>query len=160
MSKQDYVQLEAVREALEKVVKDKDTVENVLALLEVNTVVMNEDAATNEASPEPDTDNESPPKVKKEFVILVSDPKNEIKGDFMGWVLQIPENEDATEVVNGIKKAAYNFNASKRGRKYPVSTIGQAIDAVGSKFLKPYNVFVKTKEPVLVVKTNNVLPRS
>jgi hypothetical protein len=72
----------------------------------------------------------------------------------------MPENEDTRDVVELIKKAAYNFNASKKGRKYPVNTIGQAIEGVGNKFFKPYNVSLKTKEPVLVITTDNVLPRS
>lgn len=163
MSKEEYVQLEAVREALEKVVKDENAIEKVLDLLSDSTVAV--DTAAPEAAPEPaDAGNEEEgddaPKPKMQHVILVSDPKGVIDCDLTGWVLQIPEDEDCREVVGNIKKAAYNFNASKKGNKYPVSSIGQAVEAVPNKFFKPYNIRRKTKEAVYVVTTDNVLPKS
>jgi hypothetical protein len=72
----------------------------------------------------------------------------------------MPEDEDVQSVVECIKKGAYNFNASKKGQKYPVSSIGQAIASVSNKFFKPYNVSIKTKEPILIVTTDNILPRN
>lgn len=164
MSKEEYVQLEAVREALEKVVKDELAIERVLDMLSDAAVKVDE--AKQEVIEEGVEDNESEsegsdePKIKKQYGILVSDKDGVIQRDLVGWVFQMPENEDTRDVIEHIKKAAYNFNASKKGRKYPVSTIGQAIEGVGNKFFKPYNVSLKTKEPVLVVTTDNILPRS
>jgi hypothetical protein len=162
MSKEEYVQLEAVREALEKVVKDENAIEKVLDLLSDAAVQVDEakQAEEPEAADTNETDESDEPKIKKQFGILVSDKDGVIKQDLVGWVFQMPENEDTRDVVELIKKAAYNFNASKKGRKYPVNTIGQAIEGVGNKFFKPYNVSLKTKEPVLVITTDNVLPRS
>ena len=162
MSKEEYVQLEAVREALEKVVKDESAIEKVLDLLSDAAVQVDEakQAEEPEAADTNETDESDEPKIKKQFGILVSDKDGVIKQDLVGWVFQMPENEDTRDVVELIKKAAYNFNASKKGRKYPVNTIGQAIEGVGNKFFKPYNVSLKTKEPVLVITTDNVLPRS
>ena len=162
MSKEEYVQLEAVREALEKVVKDENAIEKVLDLLSDAAVQVDEakQAEEPEAAYTNETDESDEPKIKKQFGILVSDKDGVIKQDLVGWVFQMPENEDTRDVVELIKKAAYNFNASKKGRKYPVNTIGQAIEGVGNKFFKPYNVSLKTKEPVLVITTDNVLPRS
>ena len=162
MSKEEYVQLEAVREALEKVVKDENAIEKVLDLLSDAAVQVDEakQAEEPEAANTNETDESDEPKIKKQFGILVSDKDGVIKQDLVGWVFQMPENEDTRDVVELIKKAAYNFNASKKGRKYPVNTIGQAIEGVGNKFFKPYNVSLKTKEPVLVITTDNVLPRS
>jgi hypothetical protein len=113
-----------------------------------------------EASDTNETEESDEPKIKKQYGILVSDKDGVINKDLVGWVFQMPENEDTRDVVELIKKAAYNYNASKKGRKYPVSTIGQSIEGVGNKFFKPYNVSLKTKEPVLVITTDNVLPRS
>jgi hypothetical protein len=163
MSQQEYVQLDAVHSALKQIVKDKQTIEEVLDLLATATVAIDEtkqpeDAPADEQSPE--GEGEDLPKVKKQFAILVCDKDNEIQKDLVGWVLQLPEDENVLTVVDSIKKAAYNYNASKKGRKYPVTNIGGAIEAVGSKFLKPYNLTVKTKEPILILRTNNVLPRS
>jgi hypothetical protein len=37
-------------------------------------------------------EDEKPPAVKKQFVILISDPEEKLpKHDFVGWVLQIPK---------------------------------------------------------------------
>jgi hypothetical protein len=162
MSKEEYVQLEAVREALEKVVKDENAIEKVLDLLSDAAVKVDE-AKQNE---EPDVadgaedEGSDEPKIKKQYGILISDKDGFIKKDLVGWVFQMPENEDSRDIVELIKKGAYNYNASKKGRKYPVASIGSAIEGCGSKFFKPYNVSFKTKEPVLVITTDNVLPRS
>lgn len=162
MSKEEYVQLEAVREALEKVVKDENAIEKVLDLLSDAAVQVDEakQAEEPEASDTNETEESDEPKIKKQYGILVSDKDGVINKDLVGWVFQMPENEDTRDVVELIKKAAYNYNASKKGRKYPVNTIGQSIEGVGNKFFKPYNVSLKTKEPVLVITTDNVLPRS
>ncbi len=162
MSKEEYVQLEAVREALQKVVQDENAIEKVLDLLSEATVKVDETKQPEDAETENEADSEGSdePKLKKQYGILVSDKDGVIKTNLVGWVFQMPENEDTRDVIEHIKKAAYNFNASKKGRKYPVNTIGQAIEGVGNKFFKPYNVSLKTKEPVLVITTDNVLPRS
>lgn len=162
MSKEEYVQLEAVREALEKVVKDENAIEKVLDLLSEATVQVDETKQPEPESVSTDEDDgeEAPPKPKMQSVILVSDPNGVINKDLTGWVLQMPEDEDCREIVDGIKKAAYNFNASKKGNKYPVSSIGQAIESVPGKFFKPYGIKLKTKEAVYVVTTDNKLPKS
>ena len=162
MSKEEYVQLEAVREALQKVVQDENAIEKVLDLLSEATVKVDETKQPEDVETENEADSEGSdePKLKKQYGILVSDKDGVIKTNLVGWVFQMPENEDTRDVIEHIKKAAYNFNASKKGRKYPVNTIGQAIEGVGNKFFKPYNVSLKTKEPVLVITTDNVLPRS
>ena len=62
-------------------------------------------------------DEDKPPAVKKQFVILVSDPEERLpKHDFAGWVLQIPENESVATTQDRIFRSAYEFNASKKGR--------------------------------------------
>lgn len=156
--KESYVQFDAVKDALEKFVKDDATIKQVLDLL--NAEVVSVDAAAEPADTSAEEEGDSTPKKKNQFVVVVSDPNNSITQNLAGWVLQIPEDEDAQAVVENIKKAAYNFNASKKGQKYPVSSIGQAIGDVSSKFFKPYYVKIKTKEPVQVVVTDNKLPKS
>ena len=161
MTKEAYVQLEAVREALEKVVKDENKIEEVLDLLNNATVQVDEATQAEEAEPaENESEESDEPKVKKQYGILVCDKDGSITRDLVGWVYQMPENEDPRDVVELLKKAGYNYNASKKGRKYPVNTIGAIIEGVGSKYMKPYNLTLKTKEPVLLVTTDNILPRS
>ena len=105
-------------------------------------------------------DDEKPPAVKKQFVILVSDPEDRFpKNDFAGWILQIPENESVATTQERIFKAAYDFNASKKGRLLPVKTIGEAMESIPAKHFKEADVWVKTKTPVLVLTTNNEIPK-
>ena len=111
------------------------------------------------AQPEPG-DEEKPPAMKKQFVILVSDPEGRMpKHDFVGWVLQIPENESVATTEERLFRGAYDFNASKKGRLMPVKTVGEAIENVAAKYFKEADVFVKTKTPVLVLKTDNEIPK-
>lgn len=105
-------------------------------------------------------DEEKPPAVKKQFVILLSDPDAKMpKHDFVGWVLQIPENESVATTQERIFRGAYDFNASKKGRLLPVKTVGEALENVATKYFKEADLWVKTKTPVLVLKTDNEIPK-
>lgn len=110
---------------------------------------------------EPDDDSDiKPPPPKKQFVILLSDPEGKLpKQDLVGWIVQIPENASPFSTMDRVLKASYDFNASKRGRILPVSTIGEAIEGVSAKYFKEAELWVKTKLPVAVVITDNVLPK-
>ena len=163
MSQQEYVQLDAVHAALKQIIKDKQTIEEVLDLLATSTVAIDEPKQAEETPADdqsPDSEGEDLPKIKQQYVIVISDPKKTITEELTGWVVQIPDSESVLTVTDRIKKAAYNYNASKKGQKYPIKTIGEAIESIGSKFFKPYDLKVKTKEAVFVVATDNILPRS
>ena len=104
-------------------------------------------------------EKEKKPRIKRQFVIMVSDPEGEMPPkDFTGWVLQIPEEDSPATTEERLRRAAYDFNASPRGRKLPVMSIGETCESVTAKFLKEYKVDVKTKTPVQVLVTNNDLP--
>jgi len=162
MSQQEYVQLEAVRNALKQVVKDETAIDEILDLLSAATVSVDEtkpEALNEPEAGETESEGEDLPKVKQQYVIVVSDPKKTITEELTGWVVQIPDNESVLTVTDRIKKAAYNYNASKKGQKYPIKSIGEAVETIGNKFFKPYDLKVKTKEAVFVVVTDNVLPK-
>ncbi|QYM79948.1 hypothetical protein K0B96_04845 [Horticoccus luteus] len=109
--------------------------------------------------PEPG-DEEKPPAVKKQFVILISDPEGRFpKEDFAGWVLQIPETESPATTADRFLRATYDYNASKKGRLYPAKTVGEALENVPAKFFKEADLWVKTKTPVIVLKTDNEIPK-
>ena len=109
--------------------------------------------------PDPGEGDQAPP-VKKQHIILVSDPNGKMpKHDLTGWVLQIPENESPASVEERLLKGTYDYNASKKGRLYPAKTVGDAIEAVPSKFFREVELWVKTKEPVLVLRTDNEIPK-
>jgi len=164
MSKEEYVKLQAVIAALQKTVEDQEKIDEILDLLSNATVAVDEAAKSEEEAIDPSeetgNDEEGEPKPKQQFVMLVSDTTGIITKDLVGWVLQIPEDDDVVTVIDSIKNGAYNFNASKKGQKYLVSSIGQAIANVPNKFFKTNNLKIKTKEPVQIITTNNVLPRS
>lgn len=111
------------------------------------------------AQPEPG-DEDKPPALKKQFVVLISDPENRFpKHDFAGWVLQIPENESPVTTQERIFRSAYDYNATKKGRLYPAKTVGEALENIPAKHFKEAEVWVKTKTPVLVLKTDNEIPK-
>ena len=108
--------------------------------------------------PDPADENRPPP-VKKQWVILVSDPEHRLpKDDFVGWVVQIPEDESPVTTQDRLFRGAYDFNASKRGRLLPVKTVGEAIENVPAKHFKEADLWVKTKTPVLILRTDNRIP--
>ena len=105
-------------------------------------------------------EEEKPPAVKKQFVILVSDPHGKMpKDDLVGWVLQIPETESVATTPDRVFRGSYDFNTTKKGQLMPVKTVGEAIENVPGKFFREVDVWVKTKTPVLVLKTDNEIPK-
>lgn len=109
--------------------------------------------------PDPGDGDQAPP-VKKQFAILLSDPEERLpRGDFTGWVLQIPESESPASSRERILKATYDYNASKKGRLYPAKTVGDALENVPGRFFRDVELWVKTKTPVVVLRTDNEIPR-
>ena len=107
---------------------------------------------------EPEVDEEAPPAVKKQFSILISDPEGRLPNlEFTGWVLQIPEDASVTSAPERIHKAAYEFNATKKGRMLPAKTMADAIENIPAKHFKEQQVWVKA--PVFVMTTDNNIPR-
>ena len=101
------------------------------------------------------------PAQKKQFVILVSDPDGVVpEKELAGWVLQIPEEASPLSIQERINKAAADFNATRLGRKIPVENVGEALESVPAKNFKEVEVTVKTKQPVLVLNTDNKLPKA
>jgi len=104
-------------------------------------------------------DDIKPPPLKKQFVIMISDPNGEMpETDLVGWVLQVPDDASVSTVGERTLKAAYGFNASRKGRMLPVNTIGEAFESVPARYFKETELWVKTKTPVQVLRTDNELP--
>lgn len=108
--------------------------------------------------PDPAEENQTPP-VKKQWVILLSDPGHRLpKDDFVGWVVQIPETESPVTTPERICRGAYDFNATKRGRLLPVKTVGEALENVPARHFKEAELWVKTRTPVIMLRTDNRIP--
>jgi len=111
---------------------------------------------------QPDSgDEDKPPPQKKQFVILLSDPEGRLpKTDFAGWILQLPEDESVATAQERIFKAAYEYNRSRKGKLYPAKTVGEALENVPAKHFKEVELWVKTKNPVLMLRTDNEIPKT
>ncbi|MBE2216254.1 MAG: hypothetical protein IAE82_20440 [Opitutaceae bacterium] len=102
---------------------------------------------------------EKEPPQKKQWAILISDPNGDLPDeDMVGWVVQLPENDNPGTVNERLIKAAHHYNTTRRGRKHPAKTIAEACEVVGGKIMKEHKIFVKTKLPVSALKTDNVIP--
>lgn len=105
--------------------------------------------------PDPAEENKPPP-VKKQWIVLISDPERRLpKDDFVGWVVQIPEGDRPVTTRDRILRGAYDFNASKRGRLLPVKTVGDALENVPAKHFKEAQLWVRSRTPVLMLRTDN-----
>jgi len=105
-----------------------------------------------------DEEEKSPP-VKKQFAFMLSDPKGELEGkDFVGWVLQIPEDDSPYVAEERLIRAAYEFNITPKGRRLPVKTIAEVCEHVSTRITKEQGVWIKTKEPVYVLRTGGKVP--
>ncbi|WP_269537875.1 hypothetical protein [Cerasicoccus fimbriatus] len=104
-------------------------------------------------------EEEKPPPVKKQFVMMVSDPEGKLEGvDLVGWVLQIPEEDSVYVTEERLFRCAYEYNMSKKGRRMPVKTIAEVCEHAPARIAKEQKVWIKNKEPVLLLRTNNKVP--
>ena len=95
---------------------------------------------------------------KRPHVILVSDPDGKLVGEFTGWVFQVEPEDEFKPVYPRLCAAAAEFNVSRKGRRSPVSTVGETIMHVSPKFLKAQGLLRKHKEPAFIQRTVNALP--
>ena len=101
-----------------------------------------------------------PPAVKKQFITLIADNDGHLLNqDFASWVLQIPEEANPQAVIDKIHKSAYAYNATPKGSRFPVKSMGETLESVSAKIFKENEVWVRTKIPILAVSCKNQLPQ-
>jgi hypothetical protein len=139
---------------------DVNQVAEILKRNEIDPALLRQIVEEMNEAVEPELDEEKPPAVKKQFSIVISDPDNQLpeKAEFTGWVFQIPEDSSVTSTTERIHKAAYEFNTTKKGRMMPAKTMADAIENIPAKVFKEQQVWVKTKAPVFVIRTDNDIP--
>jgi hypothetical protein len=138
-------------EVVKRILKRADLESSVMSeiLVELQSAV--DDVAAEEGEPKAAAE-------KKQFIIVVADNEGLLADkELVGWVLQLPEEESMLSVPERLHKAAKAFNLSKKGRKNPVETIGELCEYVSSRIFKEQKLYLKTKEPVLVVPMANAL---
>lgn len=136
------VEIELVKMVLQRNELDKSLVSQIVE--DINA----EAAAADEA------EEEKTPAIKKQFVFLLSDPKGElVSKDYVGWVLQIPEDDSPFTAEERLIRSAYEHNTTRKGRRMPVKTIAEVCEHVSARTTKEQGVWIKTKEPVYVLRT-------
>jgi succinate dehydrogenase flavin-adding protein (antitoxin of CptAB toxin-antitoxin module) len=74
------------------------------------------------------------------------------------YLLSAKEEFDTTTLVDIIRtKVAVDFNTSPKGQKHPVGNLAEAFEFVANKFWKDYDLSVRTKTPLDIVRTENKL---
>ena len=107
-----------------------------------------------------EAEKEKEPQVKKQYVVVVSDPYGKFTdADYTGWVVQIPEDENPATALESLHKGVYDFNISPKGRRLPIKTVAEACEFGSAKIYKEHKIWIKTKEPVLIVRSDNKIPR-
>lgn len=102
---------------------------------------------------------EREPRTKKKYVFVVSDPEGVLDGrELVGWVVQIPEDQSEFSVEERIFAATYEYNRSKKGRRDPARTVGEACERVPAKMFRAQQIWVKNKEAAYLLPTSNELP--
>lgn len=104
-------------------------------------------------------DDREPPE-KKQFVVILNDPYGKLPKtgfEFSGWVVQIPEDADPHSAPRKLYGGAYDFNQTPKGKRMPLKTIADACEFGSVKIFKEHKIWIKTKEPVLIIPTNNKL---
>jgi hypothetical protein len=111
---------------------------------------------------QPEVNEEPAPTVKKQFSVILSDPTGCLEPftdvGLVAWVVQIAEEHPVTSTLERIHRAAYEFNTTKKGRLLPAKTLADAIENIPAKHHKEAGVWVKTKTPVFVLRTDGQIP--
>lgn len=140
------VDLEVVKRVLKRAELENDVLSEIMGELQ---------SAANETT---DSDEERPTPIKKQFVIVAADNEGILaNNELVGWVLQMPEDEPMTSTPEKLARVAKAFNLSKKGRRYPVETVGETCENVPARIFKEQKLWLKTKEPVLIVPVQNAL---
>jgi hypothetical protein len=139
---------------------DVNQVADILKRNDLDPAILKQIVAEMQAVLEAEAGEEKPPPIKKQWCIMISDPESRLPEgeDFVGWVLQIPESESVMTTEERVHRAAYDFNATKRGRLLPATTVGEAMENVAAKHFKEAECWVKSKTPILMLRTDNKIP--
>jgi len=90
---------------------------------------------------------------KKQFVAIVVTDNEEIEEVPM-FMVQIEEGDDHNTIIDRITHATAEHNNTPKGEKFPIDTLGGALQETKRKFITEKKVWVKTKEPVIIVRTD------
>lgn len=101
------------------------------------------------------------PPCKKQFVVFLNDPNGLLRSprDLIGWVAQIPEDDEPDGAEERLYAAARDYNLTPKGRRMPLTTVAEACEFGSAKINKEHGLWIRSKEPVLVVPVLNRIPK-
>lgn len=108
-----------------------------------------------------DKESEKGPKSKNQFIAYVMDDGSLTGKDLVGFVVQVAEDVPVSSVKDRIYDAARSFNGTRKGRKFPATTMGDLFENVKGKHWKDEKgskVTVKTKHPIQIIPVPNAIP--
>lgn len=70
-------------------------------------------------------------------------------------MVQIEEGDDHNTIVERITHATAEHNNTPKGTKFPIEILGAAMGETKRKFITEKKVWVKTKEPAIIVRTDS-----
>ena len=92
------------------------------------------------------------PKTKWEYVIVLNDKDDYLKGkEIAGWVVQQEENADAGLILSKMTDAAKEQNERAKRKKNKLTSLTDLFDGLKAKFLKPKKIRIKTKDLTRVI---------
>jgi hypothetical protein len=90
---------------------------------------------------------------KKQFVAVAITDNEEFENVPL-FVVKIEEDDDHNTIIERIKEATAEHNNTPKGRKFPIDTLGAAMSETKRKLITEKNVWVQTKEPMIIVRTD------
>jgi hypothetical protein len=96
------------------------------------------------------------PRQKSQLGVILIDELNEIKtNNIAALIYEIPQSSNHDSVMDNLKKAAAEFNNTKKGLKSPVKSVTDAFLTIKPKILKGHSLKKKTKEIVRCLISSN-----
>ncbi|MEJ1972642.1 MAG: hypothetical protein WDM96_09330 [Lacunisphaera sp.] len=116
--------------------------------------------AMNEVTQPAADEDIKPPAPKKQFVVLLSDPSGKLPAkDLTGWVVQIPESASPYSTTDRIFKGRVRFQRLEARSHVAGKVRRRGAGERQREIFQESELWVKTKLPVAVVVTDNVLPK-
>jgi citrate lyase beta subunit len=101
-----------------------------------------------------DRKENSDPKQKWEFLVVINDPDKTLKQDYVAWVVQQRDGQDSGLMLSKLTDAAKAQNEAAKRKKTVIKSFLGLFECVKSKFTKERGIRIKTKEPVRVLVVN------
>lgn len=140
-------------EEVQGVLEDRK-VPNAAEIIKDLQTILDELAAQKEAEKEN--------KPKFEHIVVLNDPDGLLKdkdpeNSITAFVVQQEEGEDAGTILSKITDAANSQNEEAKSKKSRLKNLRDIFDGLKSKYLKEKKVKIKTKEPVRVLLSKELL---